>query len=197
MREHIQSAVQIFRSHPDAEDDEILKLIMDVGTERPLAIQLLLLVPLAYGRVMLSDDDLLFSNTYRTLEPRQQGRLDALPLWAEALEFAKQDREPSFPIASRSAEFRAANAALCDGERIENLIFGPPVFPWPIEPLPRSPGNPKTPGWLRQIWDQPAHHSMSRRTRTAARVAMVIAILVGLSAIGAVAYYGISVLQIK
>lgn len=198
VRQHIQSAVEIFRAHPDADADEILQLITDSGLEQPLAIQLLLFVPLAYGRVMLSDKDILFPSTYLCLGKPAKRRLDALPLWAEALEYAKQDREPFFPIAGRSSEVRAVNDAMRDGEKLEDLIFTPPGFLWPIESVPGLAPGFKQPGVFRQIWDDPAeYHSMTRRGRTAARVAMVIAIMVGLFAVGAVAYYGLAVLQAK
>jgi hypothetical protein len=119
LRQHIQSAVQIFRSHPDAESDEILQHIMDAGIEQRLAIQLLLFVPLAYGRVMFSDKDIVFSNIYLCLGKPGKGRLDALPLWPEALDFAKHDPEPFFPIASRSLEVQVANEVLLQGKKMK------------------------------------------------------------------------------
>jgi hypothetical protein len=51
---------------------------------------------------------------------------------------------------------------------------------------------------LQRLWENPAQrYSMTRRERTVARAAMVVAIMVGLSAIGAVAYYGLSALTAK
>lgn len=64
MRDLTQSAVQIFRSYPDADADEILNRIMETGVERRMAVQLVLLVPLAYGHVLRSDTGVLFANAY-------------------------------------------------------------------------------------------------------------------------------------
>jgi hypothetical protein len=137
MRQVIESAVQIFRSNPNLSDDEIVNLVIESGIGRPMAIQLVALSPLAYGRVMLSDSGVPFSATYICLGEQGQGdrksRLDALPLWSEAINLARHDGEAFFPIASRSSEIQAANAALLNGKEIEKLIWSPPVFLWPVD----------------------------------------------------------------
>jgi len=196
MRQQIQTAVQIFRANPELDDDEILQRVMDTGVEKQMAVQLVTLLPLAYGRVALSDMGLIFTNTYLCLGQPGKGRLDALPLWAEALDFAKQDPEPSFPIASRSPEIRAANSALNDGQKLESLVWSPPAFLWPIEPIPgQEQTAKKKSNWLQRIWDDPADYSVTCGERIITRIVMVIAILVGLFALSLVAYYAIPLLR--
>ncbi len=200
MRQRIESAVQILRANPNASDDEILDLVIANGIERPLAMQLVALLPLAYGRVMLSDTVGSFSDTYICVgeegQSERKGSLDTLPLWREAINFARQDQEPFLPIAGRSCEIRTANAALRDGTKLQNLVWGPPVFLWPVDSFPGS-GRVETKAarWWRQMWNAPAAHSLSRSELTIARCAMVVAIFAGLLAVGVLVYYVIAILR--
>jgi hypothetical protein len=191
----IESAIQIFRSNPDLDEEELLERLIESGIERKMAIQLVALLPLAYGREVLSDTGVLFSDFYVYVNEPGRGRLSALPLWAEVVEFAKQDPEAAFPIASRSPEIRAANEGLNDGQTLNTLVWGPVAFLWPLEPIPGLEKCAKKPGWWRQIWDGPALHSVTTGQRTLARIAMVIGILAGLLALGVLAYYTISLLR--
>ncbi len=196
MRQIVETAVRIFRSQPDADEDEILKRMLHSDMDHRAAVQLVVLLPLAYGRVLLSASGVLLPDFYyHDCDGKPgKGRLSALPLWHAAMDCAKQDLEPAACIASRSPEVRAANAALLDGRKLESLVWGPPVFLWPIEPAPGLAGAVQTPGWWRQIWDGPAWHSVSPGELTTARMAMVVGILVALTAVGAVVYYTISLL---
>lgn len=191
----IESAAQVFRSNPDLDEDELLERLIESGIERKMAIQLIALLPLAYGREVLSDTGVLFSDFYVYLNEPGRGRLTSLPLWAEVVEFAKQDPEAAFPIASRSPEIRAANEGLNDGQTLDTLVWGPAAFLWPFEPIPGLEATARKPSWWRQIWDAPALHSVTPGQRTLARIAMVIGVLVGLFAACLVAYYGISLLR--
>ena len=197
LRALVESTVKIFRANPHLDADEILQLIIDTGVERRLAIHLVALLPLAYGRVLLSDTGALFPNTYLCLGKPGKGRLDELPLWGEAIAFAQNDAEPFFPIASRSPEVRAADQALRDGKKPESLVWAPPAFLWPIEPIPGLGEGAKRPNWLRRIWDEPAIYSVPRGERNLARIAMVVGILVALFAVGLVAYYALDLLRAK
>jgi hypothetical protein len=137
----------------------------------------------------------LFSDFYVYLNEPGRGRLSALPLWADVLEFAKQDPEAAFPIASRSPEIRAANEGLSTGQTLDTLVWGPAAFLWPFEPIPGLEAIARKPSWWRQIWDAPAFHSVRPRERRLARIAMVIGIVAGLLAVGAVGYYTIMLLR--
>ena len=195
MRHIIEMAVQVFRVNPDLDEDEILERMISGGIDGQIASQLVVLLPLAYGREVLSDTGVLFSDFYVYLNEPGRGRLSALPLWAEAVEFAKQDPEAAFSIASRSPEIRAANEALKDGQTLDTLVWGPVAFRWRFEQIPGLEGSVKKPSWWRQIWDAPALHSVRPGERRLARIAMVIGILAGLVAVGVVGYYAMMVLR--
>ena len=121
--------------------------------------------------------------------------MDELPVWGEAIACAQNDPEPFFPIASRSPEVKVADSALRDGKKLDSLVWGPPAFLWPIEPIPSLEGGKKRPNWLRLIWDEPAIYTVPRGERTLARIAMVAGILVALFAVGLVAYYALDLLR--
>jgi hypothetical protein len=195
MRQIIEMAVQVFRDNPDVDEDEILERMISGGIDRQMAVQLVVLLPLAYGREVLSDTGVLFSDFYVYLNEPGRGRLSALPLWAEAVEFTKQDPEAAFPIASRSREIRAANEGLNDGQTLDTLVWGPVAFLRRFEPIPGVEATARKPSWWRQIWDAPALHSVRPGERRLARIAMVIGILAGLVAVGVVGYYTIMVLR--
>lgn len=197
----IEAAVQMFRFHPDAPEEEILNRLLERGMDRLVATQLIGLLPIAYGRVLLSDSrGVQFADTY--IHPgdhrhaAREIRLDTLPLWTDAIRFARQDGEPFIAIASRSPEVRAVNAALLDGKQLESLLCSPPVFLWPEFPMPAGSGMvaEKSHGW-RQIWQAPAEHPLSRGDLTVARVAMILAVLVGLVAVGVAGYYAFTLWQ--
>ena len=63
MRQAIESAVQLMRSNPKCAAREMFQLLLDSGIDRPVAAQLLVLVPHAYGRVGLDGCGVLFSDT--------------------------------------------------------------------------------------------------------------------------------------
>jgi hypothetical protein len=155
MRDSINSAVQIFRSNPESSDDEIFNRFLESGIERLVATQLIVLLPLAYGRVVLSEMGASFPNTYICIgangKSGRQRSLNSLPLWVDAVGFARQDAEPPFPIASRSAEVRVANEALLNGSKLENLVWSPPVFTWPeFESSANSAAKASRRWW--QVW---------------------------------------------
>ncbi len=203
MHQAIQSAVQTFRSNPDSPDREIFNRLLESGIERQEATRLIVLLPLAYGRVMLSDNKgVLFSDTYICKgdhgKPDRESRLDTLPLWKEAINFAMNDGEPFFAIAGRSPEISVVNAALQDGIKLEklNLVLSPPVILWADFGLfTGSDGDANKSQYLWQIWssfERMLPNDYSRTEKMIAAMAMGTAILVGLIAIGVVGYYAIS-----
>jgi hypothetical protein len=203
MRESIQTAVEIMRSHRQSSEGEIFQLLLDRGIDRPIAVQLVTLLPIAYGRVVLAGSGVLFSDTYLCLdeggEPGAASRLDGVPLWTEAVAFAKHEvssevaGEALLAIAGRSSEVDAINKALHDGKKLQNLRCFPPLFPWPDFASSVGSGRAvKKSRWRWQLWEGQEMLPLSRGERVMARVAMAIAILVGLLAIGVVGYYAIS-----
>ncbi len=137
MRQIIESAVQIFRANPGAPDDAILEKVIATGVDRALATQIVALLPIAYGRTVFSKDSVPFSDYYICLQengkPGRTSRLARLPAWPAARDFATHDGETPFPIAARSSEIRVAHEALKDGKKVQNLVWSPPVFLWPVD----------------------------------------------------------------
>jgi hypothetical protein len=95
------------------------------------ASTLIMFVPIAFARVWLAGSPLRFPATYlRCYEsegPLKQESFDANPVFLTAYQQAQQlirdgfSNDKLLAIASRSPEFRAINAALHDGARLENL----------------------------------------------------------------------------
>jgi len=100
--------------------------------------------------MVFSKEHVPFSDYYICLrdngKPGRTSRLARLPIWPEALDFAAHDKDPPFPIASRSSEIRVANEALKDGKKLQNLVWSPPVFLWPVD----SYRDPQRAWW--QFW---------------------------------------------
>src|SRR5437764_1101089 len=141
MRQIIESAIQIMRSHSECSAEEIFQRLLDGGIDRRVAVQLVILLPHAYGRAELDGCGVLFSNEYICLdegaEPCRKGWLDDLPLWREAIAFARQEvsngvsGEALLAVAGRSAEINAINKAFHNGKKVQNLVCGPMVSLWP------------------------------------------------------------------
>jgi hypothetical protein len=194
------------RSHPECSRDEIFQRLLDGGIDRRVAAQLVVLLPQAYGRVGLAGCGVLFSNQYVCLDetgnPCRKGWLDDLPLWKEAIAFARQEvsngasGDALLAIAGRSAEISSINKALRDGKELQNLVCSPTVSIWP-EFLSSVNSGPIAEQKLRwwQIWpwfERSLPSNYSRAEKGIATGAFGAAILVGLLAIGVVGYYALS-----
>ena len=141
MRESIQATVELMRSNRNASANEILRLLIARGLPEPDAMQLVTLVPIAYGRVLLRDCGAAFSANYLCpgSEPKSTSEhpLESLPLWNEITNFAKSELAARLPhdslmtIAGRSSELHAINQALHAGKKLQNLVLTPPLFNWP------------------------------------------------------------------
>ena len=114
MQKPIESAVQIFRSFPDSSEEEILRRIIEIvelsGPQRFSWSRFCHWLTDAWPCL---ESGVVFPDIYVCLgsqgQPDRKGRLSSLPFWSEVIGFASRDQEPSLPIASRSAEVRAAN----------------------------------------------------------------------------------------
>jgi hypothetical protein len=206
MRQSIETAVQIMRSHPEYSGEEIFHRLLEAGLDRPVAVQLIVLLPDAYARVGLDGCGVLFSNEYLCLGeggvPCRQGWLDDLPVWREAIAFARQEvtngasGDALLAVAGRSARITSINKALHDGKKLRNLVCSPTVSLWPEFAASLTSGKvaeQKLPWWRIRTWfERSLPGNYSRAEKGMAAAAIGAAILVGLFAIGLVAYYAIS-----
>ena len=141
MQQEIALAVKIIRSNPHASDEAILQALLENNIERPAVVQLVLLLPLAYGRESLAGSGLRFSDHYICMgpngQPERERKLNSLVLWNESIAFARKEiasgasGDALLAIACRSPETNAINKALHAGEKIEDLVISPPVIIWP------------------------------------------------------------------
>jgi hypothetical protein len=193
------------RSHPECDGAEIFQRLLAHGIERPMAAQLVIILPYAYARVGLAGCGVMFSNEYICLaegaEPCRQGCLDDLPLWREAIAFARHEvangagGDALLAVAGRSAQVNSINKALHDGKKLQHLVLGPTVSLWPefAASLDWGPiAEQKLPWW--RLWtrfERALPSNYSRVEKGIAAGAFSAAILVGSFAIGAVAYYAI------
>jgi hypothetical protein len=108
--------------------------------ERDLAARLVEFLPLAYGRLVLGDSGILFSEAFdRVLLDGRISRkgLSSEPLWDLVVEFARNEANHGvsgkdlISVAGRSAEFQAANELLQQGAKLEDVAFTSPVLFWP------------------------------------------------------------------
>jgi len=63
MRQWVQKAVEILRANTKASEEEVSLLLREAGVAEPVAAQLIVLVPLAYGHVGLAGCGVGFSDT--------------------------------------------------------------------------------------------------------------------------------------
>ena len=163
MEQEIALAVKIIRSNLNSSEEELLQAMIENSIVRSTAVQLVVLLPLAYGREVLAGSGPCFSDNYICMEQNGQAgrehKLNSLPLWNESIAFARKEissgvsGDALLAIAGRSPETNAINNALHAGEKLEDLVISPPVFTWPkFNSLINSDENSKnSPRWW-QFW---------------------------------------------
>ncbi len=125
----IEVGVGAFLFGAERDDGEIEEKLVAEGMERWLAARLVLFLPLAFGRVLLSDCKL--SGAYS-----MDGLLHQLmddPVWPELQRRARQaSREELSAIATRSSEVAAVNQFLAQhperADALGELAFSPPTL---------------------------------------------------------------------
>jgi hypothetical protein len=143
----------------DGEDDAIREELTRRGASPAVAEQAVALIPLAFGRVLVTRlgvkppaSAILLSEAgeRRTIE------LGTNPIFWEASQLAEtglrtgtMTREQFESVALRSVEVKALNNALHGGSNPKNLIMSEPVMPafheWESSPTPAPPSPLSTP----------------------------------------------------
>ncbi|WP_328477568.1 DUF6348 family protein [Actinoplanes sp. NBC_00393] len=117
-------------------DDEVRARLRAAGVEPWLAERLLVFLPLAYGRRVLTG--VQFAGTF--LDGGVERPLDAEPVFVAAIAQAEiAGRADIERIGLRSAEFAAVNNALHAGSNLTDLALGPVALAVPL-PAP-APGD--------------------------------------------------------
>jgi hypothetical protein len=140
MNNDIPIAVELLRRCPELDDQQLYRALTAKGVGNPTAARLVVLIPIAYGRIILQRAGARLSPTFR--EKGSQGisnerALTSEPLWEPIITFAKNEvaqgasSQEIMLIAGRSAEFEAANQLLNSGSKLRDLAFGSPAITWP------------------------------------------------------------------
>lgn len=140
LNEDISRALIAFRNSPAAGENEIFQALVKSGVERRCAARLVVFIPMAYCRMLLSASGVRFSNNFRQRLPdgslSSEELLSADPFWEPVLAFAKADmergitKEDQLLLANRSAEFDDANQLLNRGSKLEDIAFTAAVLNW-------------------------------------------------------------------
>jgi len=131
--------IEAIVEHPDSADEKIEDALLQQGVQRGLAQELILFVPLAFGRAVVEELGVKCCDLFQ-LHNLDSGTEHELPLanelayvWAKAMIglYRTPERNNIFGlIARRSAEVDAINNALNSGVPAESLsesAIGPPI----------------------------------------------------------------------
>ena len=140
MNDSISKAIELFRSCPNMEDEEVFGTLVRGGLEPRLAARIVEFLPIAYTRLILGKSGVQFPDVFQrrvaggeTLE----GVLSEEPVWHAVLDFGRSEisrgisRNKLLLVAGRSAEFDALNRLLSAGSKLESLALAPTIFAWP------------------------------------------------------------------
>jgi hypothetical protein len=153
---HIKRYIDYLVSHPDVDDEVVLDALTQSGLEQYRVFELLIWVPMAFGRAVLERPEFRLPSTYQLMsadgQKFAQRRFADEPVYVEALRIATTAAGGGLPrndflaIAGRSAEFRAVNDALLKGSELKNLAPSEPVVSFPDQSSePRQ--DTKRPWW--------------------------------------------------
>jgi hypothetical protein len=143
----IRTYIDYVTAHPDADDEVIADTLTQSGLEQFRAFELLIWVPMAFGRAVLEGPDFRLPASFQLMSSDGQKmtrrRLADEPVYVEArriaIAFARGNFSKSnfVAIAGRSAEFKAVNDALQHGSELKNLQPAEPVITFPDQVPPQ------------------------------------------------------------
>jgi len=140
LTEAISKAVAILRSSPSLNDEGTFRALISRGISRNIAARVVEFLPMAYCRLVLEASGARFTDSF--VRRSEDGSLKEYPLssepvWRASTEFARAEvrqgvsAQDLLSIATRSAEFQAANQLLRKGSKLENIAFTVPLLNWP------------------------------------------------------------------
>jgi hypothetical protein len=137
IEELIRLAVEWMQEHPNNDEKELVPNLVKCGEDEALALDLIVFVPLAFGRAMMNRTGAKLKETYSVYTDSRHAKSYLLvdnPIFREAFRMAEQcyegkTRELNYmAIAGRSPEVRGLNEALNKGSDPKNLVFGEPFM---------------------------------------------------------------------
>ncbi|MEV6823939.1 DUF6348 family protein [Amycolatopsis sp. NPDC051102] len=162
----VEVGVAAFRAGDEPPSDEqVRQRLAGAGVEPWLAERLLLFLPVAYTRRLLSD----VSFTGTLLAPGGRVHLAEEPVFAAALARAQRaGRGEIERIALRSGEFDAINNALQSGSKLADLELGEPTLTGDLPPA--GPGDGGVPSPRAAFQELLREHGVADRTGADARI---------------------------
>ena len=161
----VLAVTSIIATSTDADDAMLVEEIINSGIGRVDAEKLIVFIPLAFGRIMLSRlGTPLPSSLFKVRDAQGSWvahSLDAEPLYHAACNVAQAvfthgvvTREVYQQVMLRSTEVTLANQALNDGVTLDGAIFSPPLLlrltTDDLSPSPPKPLFQKLRTWLRR-----------------------------------------------
>lgn len=126
------TAIYIYR---EENDDLIIDYLAQHDIDPSVCEELIRFLPIVFGRHMLSDTSITFSDEYIRFQAdgtiTSKGKLSDIGLYVAACDFISThhvERDVYLAVALRSPEVDAANNALHGGAKFNNLVSGPVVI---------------------------------------------------------------------
>jgi hypothetical protein len=149
----IQVYIDYLLAHPHVDDQAVIDALKQAGIGENRAFELVIWVPMAFGRAVLERLDVKLPSTFQLTASDgkilTRRRFSDEPVYVEAYRIATALAQPEFhflTIGSRSAEFQAVNAALLQGSEVKNLVAAEPVVSFPDQSS-QATENTRKPWW--------------------------------------------------
>jgi hypothetical protein len=139
MDQEIEKAIEVFLTHPEADQETILAALANCGIAPPEAWRLYQFVPMAFCHVVLRPHGVHFPSDYTSIrydsEAQQQRPLSGEPLYQAAVGAAERrlvsgwDPRELLPVFGRSAEYAVINDMLHQGSQLRDIrLIEPALF---------------------------------------------------------------------
>lgn len=148
----VRTAVEVFQSHPQLDDDGIADLLEKRGIRGPLTTRLIQFLPIAFCRVLFTPRGVRFPGHYVIMTPdgKHGGefQIEDEPVYVAARQAAQEEwdagrgGEPFLAIAGRSGSYKAIMQLAQDGSAFDKILCSPPIL---------MSGEPEKP-WWRKLW---------------------------------------------
>lgn len=135
LTDSIIKGVETFRDNPQAEETTLIMNLVNQEIDELTASSIVDFIPIAFTRVGLEHLNIKFQDYFQCVDRKgnvlKKTKLLDIPIYAEALRFAKEDsgmfldNDEFLAIESYNAEFKAINNALNQGSKIEDLVISP------------------------------------------------------------------------
>jgi hypothetical protein len=148
----VRTAVEIFQSHPDLDDDGIADHLEKQGISEPLTTRLIQFLPIAFCRVFFAPQGVRFPGHYVVMTPHGKHagefQMEDEPVYVAARQAAQEnwdaggDTRPFLALAARSASFAAIMKLSKGGASLDKILCSPPIL---------VGGEPKKPWWRKLL----------------------------------------------